>query len=403
MAHSRSAPELQLALAHPAETGQSYAAAADSSCKPAQTERQLSSKHCSTSSSEEPQHSGLERCRSKPSSVRSRAAFFEALNSPPGTKAAPAEANPFSNSSVQERLASSKSNSISALLAESTPYPTAAGQEVEMVDRDLQGNDVSAHLAKQPRLSVQFSPPNHSSAARPVGCSMSHRSVFEIQTRSPSSSSDSMSPKRHSPPKTSWQSLASPTASAMNETEDSTAVSNMDGVSIEMQEQGHAEMLEHALERLRDELAERDRQSIAAASALTCKTQECESLMRVVRELTESRSKLVCAKTNLAEKLAEMQHEYMRLMRVADLSRVVSKENVAKTAKAMQSLKKAEDESARQQHLIGYFKERNKNLKDENIELKERLCLLERLDLLSYSRDSVCMREFKLHALKETY
>ena len=63
----------------------------------------------------------------------------------------------------------------------------------------------------------------------------------------------------------------------------------------------------------------------------------------------------------------------------------------------------AEDDSARQQHLIRYFKERNQNLKDENAELKERLCLLERLDLLSYSRDSVCMREFKLHALKETY
>ena len=68
-------------------------------------------------------------------------------------------------------------------------------------------------------------------------------------------------------------------------------------------------------------------------------TQECESLTRVVRELTENRSKLVCARTNLAEKLAEMQHEYMRLMRVADLSRVVSKENVAKTAKVMQTLK----------------------------------------------------------------
>lgn len=61
--------------------------------------------------------------------------------------------------------------------------------------------------------------------------------------------------------------------------------------------------------------------------------------MRVVRELTENRSKLACARTNLAERLAELQHEYMRLMRVADLSRVVSKENVAKAAKATRSLK----------------------------------------------------------------
>ena len=61
--------------------------------------------------------------------------------------------------------------------------------------------------------------------------------------------------------------------------------------------------------------------------------------MHVVRELTENRSKLVCARTNLAERLAEMQQEYMRLMRVADLSRVVSKENVAKTAKVMKTLK----------------------------------------------------------------
>ena len=67
-------------------------------------------------------------------------------------------------------------------------------------------------------------------------------------------------------------------------------------------------------------------------------TQECESLMRIVRELTENRSKLACARSNLAERLAEVQHEYMRLMRVADLSRVVSKENVAKTAKVTRSL-----------------------------------------------------------------
>lgn len=47
----------------------------------------------------------------------------------------------------------------------------------------------------------------------------------------------------------------------------------------------------------------------------------------------------MCARTNLAEKLAEMQHEYMRSMRIADLSRVVSKENVAKTAKVVKTLK----------------------------------------------------------------
>ena len=67
--------------------------------------------------------------------------------------------------------------------------------------------------------------------------------------------------------------------------------------------------------------------------------QECSNLMEVVRELTDSRSKLVCAKTNLAEQLAELRHDYMRVARVADLSRTVSKENVAKTAKAQKSLR----------------------------------------------------------------
>ena len=67
--------------------------------------------------------------------------------------------------------------------------------------------------------------------------------------------------------------------------------------------------------------------------------QECSNLMEVVRELTDSRSRLVCAKTNLAEQLAELRHDYMRVARVADLSRTVSKENVAKAAKAQKSLR----------------------------------------------------------------
>ena len=67
--------------------------------------------------------------------------------------------------------------------------------------------------------------------------------------------------------------------------------------------------------------------------------QECSNLMAVVRELTDSRSKLVCAKTNLAEQLAELRHDYMRVARVADLSRTVSKENVVKAAKAQKNLR----------------------------------------------------------------
>lgn len=95
--------------------------------------------------------------------------------------------------------------------------------------------------------------------------------------------------------------------------------------------------------------------AVESETELSCgylQTQECESLMRVVRELTENRSKLVCARTNLAEKLAEMQHEYMRLMRVADLSRIVSKENVAKTAKVMKTVKQVRGGDGTRMHRL---------------------------------------------------
>lgn len=41
--------------------------------------------------------------------------------------------------------------------------------------------------------------------------------------------------------------------------------------------------------------------------------QECENLMRVVRELTESRSKLVAGKSIMAERFAELQAEYLKV------------------------------------------------------------------------------------------
>ena len=57
-----------------------------------------------------------------------------------------------------------------------------------------------------------------------------------------------------------------------------------------------------------------------------------------MRELTESRNKLASFRAIQAERMADLQHEYMRVMRVADLSRAVSKENLGKTAQATQRL-----------------------------------------------------------------
>ena len=39
-------------------------------------------------------------------------------------------------------------------------------------------------------------------------------------------------------------------------------------------------------------------------------------------------------------------------------------------------------------------------MKLENQELRRRICLLEKLDLLKYSNESACMRTFQLYALK---
>ena len=62
--------------------------------------------------------------------------------------------------------------------------------------------------------------------------------------------------------------------------------------------------------------------------------QECENLMRVVRELTASRSKLVAGKSVMAERFAELQAEYIKVLRIAELSRAASRSNLAKADKA---------------------------------------------------------------------
>lgn len=56
--------------------------------------------------------------------------------------------------------------------------------------------------------------------------------------------------------------------------------------------------------------------------------------MRVVRELTASRSKLVAGKSVMAERFAELQQEYIKVLRIAELSRAASRSNLAKADRA---------------------------------------------------------------------
>lgn len=61
-------------------------------------------------------------------------------------------------------------------------------------------------------------------------------------------------------------------------------------------------------------------------------TQECEGLVNVVKELTSSRNKLTNMKSIQGERFADLQHDFMRVSRIADLSRALSRENLAKAA-----------------------------------------------------------------------
>ena len=71
------------------------------------SERQQSGSSCSTSSSmADPQPGTCERQRVRPSSVRSRAAFFEALNAPPLPNSPLSPENPSQQPGNQPRLVS---------------------------------------------------------------------------------------------------------------------------------------------------------------------------------------------------------------------------------------------------------------------------------------------------------
>ena len=78
--------------------------------------------------------------------------------------------------------------------------------------------------------------------------------------------------------------------------------------------------------------------------ALRIKNQEVENLRCVVRQLGESRADALAARSDMAEKMCELQRELSRLSHVATLSREVSRENVELTKMARREAKAAQSE-----------------------------------------------------------
>lgn len=63
----------------------------------------------------------------------------------------------------------------------------------------------------------------------------------------------------------------------------------------------------------------------------------------------------------------------------------------------------AEEELARQRITSQQVKDQYARLKLENTDLREKISLIERLDLLAFRRESACLVEYQQLHLKETY
>ena len=62
-----------------------------------------------------------------------------------------------------------------------------------------------------------------------------------------------------------------------------------------------------------------------------------------------------------------------------------------------------QEELSRHKQLLGFLREQVARTQLDNIELRQRVCLLERLPALSYGSQSACMLEFVGPGSKETY
>ncbi|KAI7842292.1 hypothetical protein COHA_003933 [Chlorella ohadii] len=143
---------------------------------------------------------------------------------------------------------------------------------------------------------------------------------------------------------------------------------------------GTAEEMDALIEQLRGELSLKEQQRQAAVEAYMRRTREAANLQRVVQELSESRKQAVMKAASLSERYSELQAEYHRSLRIADLSRCVSKENMAKTSRTRTELRRVQLELHATKSHASRMSEKEKKARLENALLKEKVTLLERLD-----------------------
>lgn len=165
---------------------------------------------------------------------------------------------------------------------------------------------------------------------------------------------------------------------------------------------GNAAEMEALIEQLQGALEVSEQQRKAAVAAFKRRSGECENLMRVVRELTESRKKAVLQRASLTERYAELQSEYARSLRIADLSRTVSKENLARTSRTRTELRRVQSELHATKSHAQQITEKHKKVRVENLLLKEKVTLLERFDFEEV-QESECKKHYTRYRLTETY
>lgn len=142
--------------------------------------------------------------------------------------------------------------------------------------------------------------------------------------------------------------------------------------------------------------------SLDLAKALKKKEDECEHLRSVIQQLSSARARDVKEKAELREKYLELQTEYCKQLKVTELAITVSRQNMGNNAKARKELRDTQADLYKNQKLIGSSKEKTRALKAELASLKERVALLERLNMLNMTT-SVCRQEFTYARHYELY